>query len=132
MVILNKSNKTKKESKMNKEQMKKLIESTKKESKKNNARNQMTSSVNVDMACEILVSNPSGLSPQKLAELLTEKVGSKEGLVNTPKQVRKSFQNLNLKKGLESDIVIDKGNFAYVVSLRKNGNKNIYKAIKKS
>ncbi len=132
MVILNKSNKTKKESKMNKEQMKKLIESTKKESKKNNARNQMTSSVNVDMACEILVSNPNGLSPQMLAELLTEKVGSKEGLVNTPKQVRKSFQNLNLKKGLESDIVIDKGNFAYVVSLRKNGNKNIYKAIKKS
>jgi len=117
---------------MNKEQMKKLIESTKKESKKNNARNQMTSSVNVDMACEILVSNPNGLSPQMLAELLTEKVGSKEGLVNTPKQVRKSFQNLNLKKDLESDIVIDKGNFAYVVSLVKNGNKNIYKAIKKS
>lgn len=132
MVILNKTNKKEKGSKMNKEQMKKLVESTKKESKKNNQRNNMTSSVNVDLACEILVANPSGLSPQMLAEKLTEKVGSKEGLINTDKQVRKSFQNLNLKKGLESDIVIDKGNFAYVVSLRKNGNKNIYKAVKKS
>ena len=132
MVILNKTTKTKKESKMNKEQMKKLVESTKKASKKNNQKNNMTSSVNIDLACEILVANPNGLSPQSLAEKLTEKVNSKEGLINTDKQVRKGFQKLNLKKGLESDIVIDKGNFAYVVSLRKNGNRNIYKAIKKS
>ena len=85
MVILNKTTKTKKESKMNKEQMKKLVESTKKASKKNNQKNNMTSSVNIDLACEILVANPSGLSPQMLAEKLTEKVGSKEGLINTDK-----------------------------------------------
>lgn len=135
MVILNKKTKKEKGSKMNKEQMKKLVEQTKKVSEKRNLQNNMTIGAKIDNICEILVASPKGLKPNELAQKLTEQLPpeqQKKKLIVDTKATRGVFQKLGLKKGGESDIVIDKGNFAYVVSLTKVGGKNIYSAVKKS
>ena len=135
MVILNKKTKKEKGSKMNKEQMKKLVEQTKKVSAKRSLQNNMSVGAKIDNICEILIASPRGLKPKELADKLTEQLSpeqKKKQLIVEPKATRGVFQKLGLKGGAESDIVIDRGNFAYVVTLTKVGGQNLYSAVKKS
>ena len=100
-----------------------LIKKTEKESEILNEQNNMTSSVDVAIACEVISRYPNGVSPQQVALDL----GEMSERAITSKQVRNKFQDLGLAKGKKSKIVCNFGEFAYAVSLTKNGNRNIYK-----
>jgi len=100
-----------------------LIKKTEKESQVLSEQNNMTSSVDVAISCEVISRYPNGVSPQQIANDLSEM--SERAI--TSKQVRNKFQDLGLAKGKKSKIVCNFGEFAYAVSLTKNGNRNIYK-----
>ena len=98
-----------------------LIKQTKALDKKLGLQNNMTSSVNFEQVMQICERFPSGISPQGIAKEL-----GMLDIVATDKQVRKMFQNMKLSKDNAQSIVKEFGNYAYRISLKKNGNKNLY------
>ena len=67
-----------------------LIKKTEKESEILNEQNNMTSSVDVAIACEVISRYPNGVSPQQVALDL----GEMSERAITSKQVRNKFQDL--------------------------------------
>ena len=98
-----------------------LIKQTKALDKKLGLQNNMTSSVNFEQVMQICERFPNGISPQNIAKEL-----GLMDIVVTDKQVRKMFQNMKLSKDNSQSIVKEFGNYAYRISLKKNGNKNLY------